>query len=131
MPARFERLLSEDPSELFPWDEPIEVLTELQPVAMPISVYRYSLILNDPEGGLDGEQSKLAFLTNGWSFWAVAMRSTLDLRKRQKALGLKPEIAQLLVLQDDLRDPKETLKRVRKYLEIDRQHNPGFNEAQG
>lgn len=126
VPERFTKLLTAEPSDLFPWDEPLEVLRELQPVAMPIALFRYSLLLNDPESGLADNEAMLAFLTNLLPFNSVIFRAAVDLRKRQKAVGVKPEVAQLLVLQDDIRDRQATLTRTREQLREDVEHNPGL-----
>lgn len=124
VPERFSRLLNEDPTSLFPDGLSREMVSELAMPAQPIAIFRFSLMLNDPSGQLANPEKKLAFLTHELAFHSVMIRAALDLWERKSALNVKPEVAALLVLQDDIRDEEATLVRARSQLAEDMMHNP-------
>jgi hypothetical protein len=59
-------------------------------------------------------------------FWLLMYRAAHDLGVKMQALGVEMKTAQALILQDDLRDPDATARRVAKHLTEDIAENPGL-----
>ena len=51
-------------------------------------------------------------------------RAGIEIRNRMRGLGIDPETAQALILQDDLRNPASTATRVMAELATDLADNP-------
>jgi len=127
VPRRFQRLLDEDPSNLFRKEVTPQVIGEFAPPAMPIAVLRFSLLLNAIEAETGSADEKFSLLTNKLSFHSVLLRSAIDVWERRSALNVSPETAAFLVLQDDLRDENATRERAKANLHEDARHNPGVD----
>jgi hypothetical protein len=121
VPSRFTKLLETAP---VPQDE---VWPELTDRGTAIALARYAILRNEVvmSGNLD--LAIPAFL-DVKPFWLVMHRAVFELRGKMDALKVDLKTAAALLLQEDLRAPKETAQRVAAMLAEDFADNPFLQE---
>lgn len=96
---------------------------ELQERAYPIGNLRFVLLRQEVARSRDIDRA-LPLLREMLPYWLVLHRAVHDLLKRVEALHVDLETAQVLLLQEDLRDPDATAIRVQRELQEDMADNP-------
>jgi hypothetical protein len=100
-----------------------QVWGEIESRAVAIALARYTLIRRDLFESVDIDASMAAFLDIR-PLWLFMNRAGIEIRNRMRGLGIDPETAQALILQDDLRNPASTATRVMAELATDLADNP-------
>ena len=96
---------------------------ELTDCATAVALLRYTLLRHDVAKSRDIDRGMSTFLTlKPW--WLIMHRAAHELRLRMDALGTDLKTAQALIIQDDLRDPDATARRVEQCLADDLADNP-------
>lgn len=121
VPARFVRML-QTPHEKLPEKHP-KVWQELIDFAQPITAVRFAILRHDIILSEDKTEAS-AILKKQYPFLLITNRVIQELRKRMELLSIDLITAQALVLQDDLRNPSETHKRLAAQLSEDMADNP-------
>lgn len=122
VPARFVELVQAPEQGLVPV---ASLSGELQERAYPVGLARFIILRQDlVRSGRPDEA--LPILRDMHPFWLVLHRAVHDLLGKVETLRVDLETAQALLLQDDLRDPEATAKRVAAALEEDIADNPGL-----
>jgi Bacteriophage CI repressor helix-turn-helix domain len=96
---------------------------EMENRAIGIALARYALLHRNLLTSSDVDRVMTAFL-DPKPWWLVLNRAVHDLRGKMIGLDVDPSTAQALILNDDLRNPDETAKRVSAELREDLADNP-------
>lgn len=121
VPERFVKML--DTGKKTGLDEVPQVWGELQERAQTLALIRFTLIRNEVAQSGDVDRALGVFLDLK-PFWLVLHRSVHELRIKMETLRVDLKTAQALLMQEDLRDPKTTTRRVERQLEEDIADNP-------
>lgn len=121
VPSRFTRMIEQPEAGAMP--DLRGVSGQLQERAYPIGIARFALLRRDLIGGGDVDKA-LPVLRDMLPFWLVIHRAVHDMLTRVEELGVDFETAQALILQEDLRDPDATAKRIAGQVEEDLTDNP-------
>lgn len=121
VPERFVKML--DTGKKTGLDEAPQVWGELQERAQTLALIRFTLIRNEVAQSGDVDRALGVFLDLK-PFWLVLHRSVHELRIKMETLRVDLKTAQALLMQEDLRDPKTTTRRVKRQLEEDIADNP-------
>lgn len=121
VPARFVKLI-ENP-EIGVLGEPPQVWGELQDRAQAVALMRFTLLRSALASSGDVDRALGAFLDLK-PFWLVLHRAVHELRLKMEASGVDLATAQALMMQEDLRDPDTTTRRVEAQLAEDLADNP-------
>ena len=121
VPERFVKML--DTGKKAGSAEAPQVWGELQERAQTLALIRFTLIRNKVAQSGDVDRALGVFLDLK-PFWLVLHRSIHDLRLKMEALRVDLKTAQALIMQEDLRDPEATTRRVERQLEEDIDDNP-------
>ena len=128
VPQKFVKLLrlngSSAASGPIDWST-LEAWPELQERSRAIGLLRFTLLRSDVARSGDVDRAMNVFIDQK-PFWLMIYRAAHDLGVKMQALGVEMKTAQALILQDDLRDPDATARRVAKHLAEDIAHNPGL-----
>lgn len=122
VPSRFVKLLEAEPIPAY------DVWPELHDRANAVALARYTVLRSEVAMTGNTDQSLPAFLDTR-PFWLVMHRAVHDLRAKMEALKIDLPAAAALLLQDDLRSPRETAKRVAEMLAEDLADNPDLFNA--
>ena len=101
---------------------------ELRERAYPVAFARYILIRHELIRSGDADRA-MSILRDMKPFWLVLHRAVHELLAKVEALQVELETAQLLLLQEDLRDPEATAHRVNAQIADDLADNPHFKES--
>lgn len=121
VPSRFTKLL-ETPREGTLLDLR-NISGEMPERAYPIGNLRFILLRQELARSGDVDRA-LPVLRDMLPYWLVLHRAVHDLLKRVETLQVDLETAQALLLQEDLRDPDATARRVERQLQEDLADNP-------
>ena len=80
-----------------------------------IALARY-VILMGPQIEPSNIDNAMSLLLDMRNFWLIMFHAVEDVRSKVSILRVEPEIAQALVLQDDLRDVSATFARIKASL---------------
>ena len=106
-----------------PASQKSQVWQELTECATAVALVRYTLLRHDVAKSRDIDRGMSVFLTlKPW--WLVMHRAAHELRLKMDALGTDLKTAQALIMQDDLRDPDATARRVEQHLAEDLADSP-------
>lgn len=117
VPLRFVRLLDAEPVPSH------DVWPELHDRGTAVALARYAILRNEVAMGGHVDQALPAFL-DVRPFWLVMHRAVHELRVKMDLLHIDLQAAAALLLQEDLRNPQETAKRVTAMLAEDLADNP-------
>lgn len=117
VPARFTKLLEAEPVPSH------DVWPELHDRGTAVALARYTILRNEVAMSGNVDLALTAFL-DVKPFWIVMHRAVHDLRTKMDILKIDLQAAAALVLQEDLRSPKDTAKRVAAMLVEDMADNP-------
>ena len=126
VPGRFVKLL-EAPGTGVDLEIP-QVWGELQERAQAIALVRFTLARADTARSGEIDRAMGVFL-DVRPFWVVLYRAVHDLRLKTEALGVDLRTAQALLMQEDLRDPEASARRVELQLAEDIRDNPELFRA--
>lgn len=121
VPSRFVKLLEAEPVPSR------EVWPELHDRGTAIALARYTILRNEVAMMGDVDKALPAFL-DVKPFWIVMHRAVYDLRAKMDALNVDLQAAAALLLQEDLRSPQDTAKRVAAMLAEDLADNPQLGD---
>lgn len=121
VPSRFVKLLEAQPIPSH------DVWPELHDRGTAVALARYTILRNDVAMAGDADQAIPAFLEVK-PFWLVMHRAVHDLRTKMDALNIDLQAAAALLLQEDLRSPQVTAKRVAAMLAEDLADNPQLRD---
>jgi hypothetical protein len=128
VPQKFVKLVrsagSSAASGAIDWST-LKAWPELQERSRSIGLLRFTLLRSELARSGDVDRAMGVFMDQK-PFWLVMYRAAHDLGVKMHALELEMKTAQALILQDDLRDPDETARRVAKHLAEDIVDNPGM-----
>lgn len=117
VPPRYTKLLE---AEQIP---SIDVWPELHDRGTAVALARYTILNNQIAMSGDADKALRTFLEVK-PFWIVMHRAFTDIRAKMDALNIDIQSAAALLLQEDLRNPEETAKRVGAMLAEDLADNP-------
>ena len=126
VPQKFMRFLQSSSSTAA--SGPIDFTTlkawpELEERSRAIGLLRFTLLRQKLARSGDVDRAMSAFIDQK-PFWLLMYRAAHDLGVKMQALGMEMKTAQALILQEDLRDPDATARRVAKHLAEDIAENP-------
>ena len=101
------------------------IWTEMENRALGIALARFTLLHRDSVTLPELNRAMSAFL-DPKPWWLILNRAVHDVRGRMIGLDVDPSTAQALILNDDLREPEETAKRVAAELAEDLADNPNL-----
>lgn len=101
-----------------PASQKSRIWQELTDCATAVALLRHTLLRHDVAKSRDIDRGLSTFQTlKPW--WLIMHRAAHELRLRMDALGTDLKTAQALIMQDDLRDPDATVRRVEQHLAED------------
>lgn len=101
-----------------PASQKSRVWQELTDCTTAVALLRYTLLRQDVAKSRDIDHGMSTFLTlKPW--WLIMHRAAHELRLRMDALGIDLKTSQALIMQDDLRDPDATARRIEQHLAED------------
>lgn len=121
VPDRFVKLLKAEPVPSH------DVWPELHDRGTAVALARYTILRSEVAMKGDVDLALPAFL-DVKPFWLIMHRAVHELRIKMDALNIDLQAAAALLLQEDLRSPKDTAKRVADMLDEDLADNPHLND---
>ena len=121
VPSRYLTLLEAEPVPSH------DVWPELHDRGTALALARYTILRSEVAMGGEVDQALPAFL-DVKPFWVVMHRAVHDLRAKMATLNVDLQAATALLLQEDLRSPNETAKRVADMLSEDLADSPELAE---
>jgi hypothetical protein len=123
VPKRFLKMLDTPSSSLS--SAPMQIGGEVQDAGHRVALVRFVLLRSDLARSGDVDQAMRLF-SELRLWWIVMHRAVHDLLTRVETLSVDIATAQALLMQEDLRDPEETARRVEAQLAEDVADNPGL-----
>ncbi len=120
VPDRFKKML--DTPEKGLASRPPQVWGELQDRAHTLALIRFTLLRQEDANSRDVDRAMGVFLDLK-PFWLILNRAVHELRLKMELLSIDLATAQALMMQDDLRDPDTTARRVEAQLAEDFEDN--------
>lgn len=121
LPQRFAKMI--DGSAAMPSGKPPEFWGELQECAHVVALIRYTLIRADVALSSNVDLAISAFM-DIVPFWLVMHRAVHEIQLKMEALNVDVQTAQILLMQEDLRNPKAAADRIAKQVAEDSTDNP-------
>ncbi|MFN3721890.1 MAG: helix-turn-helix domain-containing protein [Paracoccaceae bacterium] len=125
VPVRFTKIL--DTPNVGAKPDPDHAWPEMQERATAVALARFVMLRRHEFEGPATDLTLARFLDIK-PFWLLMNRAVLELRTKIDALKIDLATAAALVLQEDLRDPDATIKRVTQQLSEDLADNPWLKE---
>ena len=121
VPTRFVKLLATEPIPS------VEVWPELHDRGTAVALARYVIMRNEVAMSGNVDMALPAFL-HVQPFWIVMHRAVHDLRAKMDTLHVDLQTAAALLLQEDLRSPRDTAARVARMLAEDLADSPHLQD---